>query len=214
MNSHELHDQMIQVRKLGLRALEIEQKLQRALHRERAGTTTADGYRTSTGGGRGGGMTILVDGEDGEPDRVPVTSVESAALARLGKGQRDRHRELTRDAVAALVELVAASQKLQARIKSIDDLTSEGGPAPKRCECCAGKRGMGNDRHDIHRGTCGDRLDRRMDLCRACRSYVDQTATAGSRQGELPADEAIRRHEETGRWRIRTAANSKTRMVL
>jgi hypothetical protein len=42
-----------------------------------------DGYPSgSSGGGRGGGPSIVVDDETGRPDRVPVTSVEAAMFDR------------------------------------------------------------------------------------------------------------------------------------
>lgn len=180
----------------------LERRLLEALARDRAGTATADGYPATTSGGFGGNrLTILV-----EDDRVTVTAVELAALALVeGSSPRDRHHELTRRAATALEDAVVALNTLTAALASIDDLTSDRGPTPRTCQHCTGKRGKGNDRTVAHRGTVGDRLERTMDLCEACWSFVRRVANPNSRAGYLPTDQQIRDHEERGRWKIKIA---------
>lgn len=189
-NTVQVHDGFLQIRKLGLRAADLEQRLQRAIRRDDTGSPEPDGYPISTAGG---------GGTSGAGSRV-----EATVLARE-QPTRDRHHELTRQAVDAWATLVDASQTLMVKLAKIDQLT-EDAPAPKRCGSCGGKRGKGNDRSDIYRGTVGDRLTESLDLCRACRGFVEQTAKAATRAGYLPSDEQIRQHEASGRWRIRTTA--------
>lgn len=45
-----------------------------------------DGYPRSSMGGSGAGPTVTVENEQGEDERVPVTSVEAAVIARLTPG--------------------------------------------------------------------------------------------------------------------------------
>lgn len=185
-----VHDWAIQLRKAGLTHATWEQELNRAIRRDRVGSTVPDGYPRSTGGGGGGGGLSDPAGH--------------GAVALLERNyERDRHHELTVAAAESLAACLAGWQRFVGAMAGLRQLTSDDGPAPKRCQACAGRRGRGNDRTDIHRGTVGDRLEAPVDLCRACRGYVESTARPGSRDGWLPDDEAIERHETTGRWRIR-----------
>lgn len=182
---------------------DLEARLVRAVERDRAGVVGPDGYpaATITGGGRGGPVVAVDADEHGPAEHVPVTSVEAAVVARAER-VRDHHHELVVGAVRAVDEAVLAVQKAFARLASIDDLTRTGPPAPRTCDHCSAKRGPAGDRPVYVRGTVGDRLARAMALCKACHSFVEQTAPAGSRAGYLASDQQIRDHEERGRWRI------------
>lgn len=189
---NQVHDLFKTVRKVGAQWMTLEQQLHRAVKRDRAGSTVPDGYPRSTAGGNG--------------THPGSSSVEGAAVALAdGNIQRDRHHELTAEACEALEAMAIAGNTLRSRLRSITDLTSDAPPAPRRCECCHGKRGKNNNRTDVHRGTVGDRLEQVMDLCRACRGFVEQSCKPGTRAGYLPDDSQIAQHERTGRWRIRVA---------
>lgn len=170
----------------------LRRRFRAALERDRTGSVIPDGYPTNTSGGPVSG--------------VGSSSTERAAVA-LADGDvvRDRHHDLTVRAAGALEELVVQANILRLALDSIDDLTNDSGPAPKTCAHCTGKRGHGNDRPVAHRGTVGDRLERAMDLCEACWSFVRWSAKPNTRAGYLPTDTQIRDHEERGRWRMRVA---------
>lgn len=183
---------------------DLETRLQRAVRRDLAGLPTPDGYATRTGGGRSGGRTITVDDEQGQPDAVPVTSVEGALIDRADWHRtRDRHHELTVRAVEAVDCAVVAIHTAFSALASIDDMVNTAPPAPRTCDHCTDKRGRGGNRPIYVRGTVGDRLERAMSLCEACYEFVRQVALPGSRRGYLPSDLQILEHEQRGRWRIR-----------
>lgn len=178
---------------------DLEQRLVRAVERDLAGLPTPDGYPATTGGGRSGGRTILVD-----DDHVPVTSVEGAVIDRDDRRRtRDRHHELAVKAVTAVDAAVVHLQTAFAALASIDDLVNTAPPAPKTCDHCTDKRGPGGNLEVYVRGTVGDRLERALSLCGPCYEFVRQVALPASRNGYLPTDLQILEHDRTGRWRIR-----------
>jgi len=166
----------------------IERRLLTAVRRDGTGTTDRDGYPTSTLGGNHGGNN--------------GSSTETHALA---PPERDRHHELTLLAVTNLEQLVLSVNIVVSALNSIDDLTNDRGPAPRTCAACTGHRPQGGDQAVAHRGTVGNRLERDTDLCQPCWDYVRQTAPAGSHGGHLPTPDAIRWHDQRGRWRLRIA---------
>lgn len=170
---------------------DAETRLTAAVRRDRSGTTTPDGWPPTTesgGGGSGSG-----------------SSVERAVLMLVGDEHVpiDRHRLLTRRAYGRLLDALAAWNDVRTILDEIDELTGRTVVTTPTCEVCTGRRGKGNDRTVAHRGTVGDRLERRMDLCDRCYQFVVRTAPAASREGYLPTDEQIRYNEERGRWRMR-----------
>lgn len=166
----------------------LERRLCRAVARDRTGTTDRDGYPATTlGGGYG---------------HTNGSTTETQALA---PPLRDRHHELTLLAVEHLEQLVHSANILISALNSIDDLTSDAGPAPRTCAACTGHRPLGGDQAVAHRGTVGDRLERAVDLCEDCRNFVKQTANPGSREGRLPTPVEIDWHDKRGRWRLRIA---------
>jgi len=167
----------------------IERRILTAVRRDATGTTDRDGYPTST---LGGGYT-----------RTNGSSTETQALS---LPERDRHHELTLLAVTNLEQLVLSVQVVLSALNSIDDLTSDRGPAPRTCAACTGHRPLGGDQAVAHRGTVGNRLERDTDLCQPCWDYVRQTAPAGSHTGRLPDPHAIAYHDQRGRWRLRITA--------
>lgn len=167
----------------------IERRLAAAVRRDRTGDTTRDGYPSGTLGGGGRSQTS--------------SSTETHALS---PAERDRHHELTARACLALEDAVANIQHLMSALNSIDDLTSDQGPAPRTCAACTGHRPLHGDQAVAHRGTVGDRLPRATDLCKACWRYVERAYPAGCHNAEPPTPDAIAWHDEHGYWRIRTAA--------
>lgn len=170
----------------------IETRLRAAVRRDRTGTVAPDGYPAGGSGGNSNGHTN-------------GSTTERAALALVESRFQDRHHDLTALAVAKLDGIVAGLQHLIAALDAIDDLTRTTGPAARHCAHCEGKRGEGNDLPVAHRGTVGDRLERAIDLCKPCYSFVERTAAAGTHTGYLPTDAQIRDHEARGRWRMRVA---------
>lgn len=170
----------------------IERRLARAVTRDRTGHIERDGYPRSTLGNESRGIG------------TPTSTTETAALSR---SERDAHHELTALAVTALTETVTSLGKLVSALASLDQLTSDRGPAPRTCNACAGKRPLGGDQLVARRGTVGDRLTTATDLCQPCWDFVRQTAPAGSNAGYLPTEEQIRWHDQRGRWRLRMVAS-------
>lgn len=188
------------------RVEDLERRLMDAVRRDLAGSPRPDGYPAGVGGGRGGGRTITVDDEAGQPDAVPVTSVEGTVLERVEPDRpgraRDRHHELTVKAVRSVNAAVVAIQTAVGALASIDELVDTAPPAPKTCDHCTDKRGKGGNRPVHVRGTVGDRLERAISLCESCYEFVRQVAAPGTRLGYLPDDVQILDHETRGRWRI------------
>ena len=170
----------------------IERRLLRAVQRDRTGTTDRDGYPGNTLG-----------------SGTPTSNGSSTETHALGRPERDRHHELTILAVQHLEQLVLSANVIVSALNSIDDLTSDQGPAPRTCAACTGHRLQGGDRSDVTRGTMGDRLERATDLCRACMDFVRSSAPAGSHAGVLPTPEQIRWHDSHGRWRLRVTDHSQ-----
>lgn len=196
-----------------LRIDELERDLLGAIERDQTGYPTLDGYAAGVGGGRAGGRTIAVDDEAGRPDAVPVTSVEGTVLDRLEpdnpRRMRDHHHDLTAKAVRAVSAAVVAIQTAFGALASIDDLVDTAPPAPKTCDHCTDKRGLGGNRRIYVRGTVGDRLGHAVSLCEPCYEFVRQVALPGTRLGYLPSDVQILEHEQRGRWRIRLTPSRK-----
>jgi hypothetical protein len=167
----------------------IERRLLHAYRRDQTGGTEPDGYPNNT---LGGGYT-----------RTNGSSTETQALS---LPERDRHHELTLLAVTSLEQVVLSWNVIISALNSIDDLTSDRGPAPRTCAACTGHRPLGGDQAVAHRGTVGNRLERDTDLCQPCWDYVRQTAPAGSHRGRLPDPSAIAYHDQRGRWRLRITA--------
>lgn len=188
---NQVHELFRTVRKMSGRAMAMEQQLQQAIRRDKTGTTTPDGYPRSTTG------TISTSSD---------STTESAAIALAdGSIQRDRHHDLTVDACRALETAVEAWITLSARLASIDDATSETGPASRLCEHCTPALPKRSARKVHRRGTVGDRLTMAMDLCEPCYFFVQRSAPAGSHDGALPTPEQVAHHDRTGTWRMRAA---------
>lgn len=170
---------------------DLETRLKAAIQRDRTGTVVPDGYPTSTGSPGGNGGTT-------------ESSTERAACALLERPPRDHHHELTMLAVEQLDTAVVALNRIFAALNSIDDHIGVTTPAPvqRTCSHCTGKRGK-NNRVVYATGTVGDRLERSIALCKACYGFVERTAKAGTRDGQLPTDQQIRDHEDRGSWRLR-----------
>jgi hypothetical protein len=177
----------------------LEAELGQACDRERAGTNAPDGWPRRASGAEGSG---------GSGDEYR-SSTERAALTPLDpdvRPSRDMHRTLT---LHAYDKLQRAVQELEGCRNALGDLARlrapDGGQSyARKCEACAGRRGRGGDRDVAHRGTVGDRLAHVVDLCEACYQFVVLTAKSGSRGGRLPDAEQVRRHEDRGRWRVKT----------
>ena len=168
----------------------IERRLATAVRRDRTGTTTRDGYPTSTLGG-------------GHATHIAGSTTENAALAPT---RRDRHHDLTVAACQHLDSAVTHLQALLSALNSLEDLTGGTSVAPRTCQACTGYRPLGGDQAVAHRGTVGDRLTRDTDLCGFCWAFVRQAYPAGSRAGLTPTPTDIAHHDQTGRWRIRLVA--------
>ena len=166
----------------------IERRLQRAVTRDRTGTTDRDGYPSST----------LGSGSSG-------TNGSTTETHALNPAERDRHHELTMLAVQNLEQLVMSTNIIVSALNSIDDLISDQGPAPRTCHACTGLRPQGGNQPVAHRGTVGNRLERDTDLCAACYHFVERTAPPGSHAGWLPSAADIAYHDQRGRWRLRIA---------
>lgn len=170
----------------------IERRLTAAIRRDGAYPTAPDGYPIRTGGGPAG------NGHG--------SSTETAAVALAdGDTPPDRHHDLTARAAQAVEDAVINLNTLITALSAIDGLVTPSDPAPNTCDHCTGKRGPDADRAVHATGTVGDRIERALALCRHCYGFVEQTARPGTRLGYLPADDQIRHHEDTGRWRIRIA---------
>jgi hypothetical protein len=110
-----------------INANDLTTRLKKALATtRRAGNTRPDGYPTTTPGNgtvaTTRGRTIIVDDEHGEPDHVPVTSVEAAVIDRQHH-HRDRHLQLTLNAYAALDAAVLNLQRCTRLLDRLDTLT-------------------------------------------------------------------------------------------
>lgn len=138
---------------------EIERKLLDAVRRDNTAAPNRDGHRTnSIGGGRGTGPTIVVDDENGQPDTIPVTTVEAAALARLEHGdtEPDPHHALTVAAYKHLEHAAKAIAALVTTLDSIDELanTSRHSNPGGTCISC-GRHVEGTPDDRLRRGLCG-----------------------------------------------------------
>jgi hypothetical protein len=85
-----------------------------------------DGWPTTTPGngnpGGGGGRTITVSDEHGQPDRVPVTSVEAAVIERIA--ERDQIRTMALDEIADWHQISAALESIRNRQQRFANLRS------------------------------------------------------------------------------------------
>jgi hypothetical protein len=171
---------------------DIERRLKAAVTRERAGTTVPDSYPSATLGGEGSG------------GRRRGSPTEKAAAKRAdGEVERDRHRELTTEAVERLTRAVEAIQALSHRLDALDDLQSTQGPLRRHCEVCTGLRPLTGDRDVYRRSTVGDRLKVATDLCEPCYDFVrTQFPKPGQRDGRVPTFEEVRFHDQRGRWKL------------
>lgn len=172
---------------------DIERRLKGAIARERAGTTVPDSYPTATSGAEGssGGR------RSGSP------TAKAAVRRAYGEVERDRHRELTTEAVQRLVSAIEALQGLQHRLDALDDLQSTQGPLRRYCEVCTGLRPLTGDREVYRRSTVSDRLKLATDLCEPCYDFVrTQFPKPGRRDGRVPTPEEVSDHDRRGRWKL------------
>lgn len=86
----------------------------------------SDGYPTTTPGNGnptgGGGRHIIVPDEHGEPDRVPITSTEAAAIDR--KTTPDPVAAIARTLLAELVNLKTSLDEIEGALSRFDALRS------------------------------------------------------------------------------------------
>lgn len=137
---------------------EIERKVLAAVRRDNTASPDRDGHRrNSIGGGRGTGPAIVVEDENGQPDTIPVTTVEAAALARLEHGatEDDPHHALTDTAVSHLAAAAHAIDKLTETLDAIDALanTSRHSNPGGTCIAC-GRHVEGTPDDRLRRGLC------------------------------------------------------------
>lgn len=189
--TNQVHDLFKTVRRAGAEVMSLEQQLQQAIRRDRAGSTSPDGYPRGTGGGgRSNGHS---------------SSVETAALTLAeGRSERDLIHDYTTDACRALEDAAQALGTLRSRLASVRDLRVSD-PAPKLCEHCTPRLPKPNARKVHRRGTVGDRLPKAMDLCEPCYLFAWRSTKAGSHAGQLPTGDQVAHHDRTGTWRIRVA---------
>jgi hypothetical protein len=168
---------------------DIERRLLAALERDKAGTTIADGYPSSTMPGGGGGAEL--------------TSVESAAERRIA-GTKDSVRAHLEHAYGYLEQAAISQGALGNRL---DAAEREMSPDPsmvdvKVCESCA--QGAPEPRRPEHYGTVNGRLPVNTHLCGACYDFVQRYEPRN--EARLPSVEEIAQHHLTGRWRARRTA--------
>ena len=96
-----------------------------------------DGYPSgSLGGGRGGGPTIKVDNELGQPELVSVTGVEAAALA---EPQRDTVGDLAARMLATVEAMATAAlgvKDVPLKAKRIQSADGRHSNEPVDCKAC------------------------------------------------------------------------------
>lgn len=99
----------------------------------RGGGTTPDGHRASTMPGAGGGPTIVVPDEHGDPDTIPVTSVEAAVVARLGPPRPDPLEAAIKRAFSQLQAAATALDLLMIVVDAAENVQAE--PIDNRARC-------------------------------------------------------------------------------
>lgn len=106
----------------------LDLMLARARHAITVGMipSTPDGYPTTTPGNgnmsSGSGRHLIVPDEHGEPDRVPITSTEAAAIDR--RIQPDPVAAIARTLLAELVNVRAALDEIDGALSRFDALRS------------------------------------------------------------------------------------------
>lgn len=100
----------------------------------------ADGYPSTTplngspGGGSGGGRHFIVIDEHGQPDRVPITSTEQAAIANPVRGA-DPVGNIARQVLAELAALHGALDGLEHALNRYDRERRMQGVGPDAPQC-------------------------------------------------------------------------------
>lgn len=128
------------------------------VERDLVGTATPDGHRSrSGGGGRGGGPVVVVPDEHGDPDSVPVTSVELAVIALVDDNPTpDPLHDHVQAILGHLEVMVRAKHGLIARLAAIKasdrgvDVRTD--PSGWCLVCDRFVEGTANDR--LRRGMC------------------------------------------------------------
>jgi hypothetical protein len=135
-----------------------------------------DGYATSTplngspGGGKGGGRVMVIEDEHGDPDPVPTTSTESAALT-VNRLQCDPVHDLKVEALRHYHRAVVALEELDATLGRFDRLRMASKvPDPPQCYVISKMLGLPwDERWQPWRATAfpklADRFDEPRQVC-------------------------------------------------
>lgn len=99
----------------------------------RGGNPNPDGHRASTMPGAGGGPTITVPDEHGNPDTIPVTSVEAAVVARLGPARPDPLNAAIKRAYSQLQAAATALDLFAITVAAAENVQAE--PIDNRARC-------------------------------------------------------------------------------
>lgn len=164
----------------------LQKDLLEALHRDRSGVDTADGYSRGTlGGGTGSGE---------------LTSVEGAASSRIAGRTDELHDHLER-AANFLEEAALNVGAFTNRLALIETIV---GTPPKTARVCESHHRVKGDttEPEIY-GTVGGRLTKNLDLCRACWDFVRA-------HDRIPTDEEINEHSLRGKFRVRSHTSHTT----
>lgn len=173
-----------------IRAIDVrdmERRLKAAIARDKAGTTTADGFPSSTLPGGHGGSEL--------------TSVESAASRRLSRRDDDpAHRNLE----YAVGYWQQAASSLNAAYNMLD-LAEKAMAAPttivKACESCVAAERQ-DPQPPTHTSTVAGRLSTDRDLCDDCYWFIYRLPVD---EGRFPSVEEMARYVLTGKWRQRVS---------
>lgn len=163
--------------------------LKAAVARARRGLpNVVDGFPASTGAGSGsgGGPSVLVKDEDGE-ERIAVTSVESAAMRRMGGRQPDPLNEAVERCLKHLMAAVTSLDLLSSAVAGLGNVAMDAADMnDRRCWVCA-RAGIEHG-HDLKRVRVGDVA---FDVCQwAYKFFLDV--------GALPSPQQCRTHDERG----------------
>lgn len=185
-NVQQIHDWGDRARKAARDLDKLERRLIAALDRDKAGTTVADGYPSTTMSGGGGSE---------------LTSVESAASRRIA-GTKDEVRNALERACGYLEQFATSGG---AFINSLEKAEKLMNPDKETVVTICDSCGMSpNPRPPEHYGTVNGRLTESKNLCGACYDFVARFEPRT--ESRLPSEEEILRHHLTGRWRARRTA--------
>lgn len=156
----------------------------------------ADGYPTTTPGngnvGGRGGRHIIVEDENGQPDRVPITSTEAAALANVS--EPDPVATIARTVVTELAMIKAAFDSLESALDRFDGLRSAATVNdPPQCYVASKVHRLPWDVtwEPFRKSTMNGTYDEPVDVCKF-------TYWFHRNNGRLPSKNEMLRHLERG----------------